>query len=56
MSEGKEEILDETDSMKNSTLHIETGECFCPECKKGRKHYVQILDVDRYINTLSDWD
>jgi hypothetical protein len=56
MSEIEEDIIDETTTAKASSLHIESNECGCPECKKGKKHYVQILDMDRYVNALNDWD
>ena len=52
----EEEIIDETESTDNSSLHIESVECCCPECQKGKKHDVQILDIDRYVNALNDWD
>ena len=50
------EIIDETESIDASSLHIESAECCCPDCIKGKKHYVQILDMDRYINALNDGD
>lgn len=49
-----EKTLDEVDSLEDSTLHIESAECCCPDCQKGMKHYVQILDLDRYVNALND--
>lgn len=36
--------------------HVNTCDCCCPDCKSGRKHYVQIIDVDTYIQNLNDWD
>lgn len=39
-----------------STLHTDSEQCQCPECDKNRKRYIQIIDVDRYVNALSDWD
>lgn len=24
--------------------------------KREKKHYIQILDMDRYVNALNDWD
>ena len=56
MYEMKEEIEEEVDASEVASLHIESAECCCPECQKGKKHYVQILDIDRYINALNDWD
>lgn len=43
----------ETDT---SVLHIESDNCQCPECDKLRKRYIQIIDVDKYVNALNDWD
>lgn len=56
MPELEEDIIDKTDTIEISSLHIESSECSCLECQKGKNHYVQILDMDRYINALNDWD
>ena len=41
----------------NETVeHTNSKECQCAECLCGRKQYVQIIDVDRYIGNLNDWD
>lgn len=37
------------------SLHTESMTCNCVECQDKRK-YVQIIDVDLYIDTLNDWD
>ena len=39
-----------------SIEHTDLDECQCAECQCGKKHYVQIIDVDRYIDNLNDWD
>lgn len=39
----------------NTTLHIDAQECDCEECQ-NKQRYVQIIDVDRYIDDLNDWD
>lgn len=39
-----------------SSLHIESNECECPDCRCGKRYYIQIIDIDRYINALSDKD
>lgn len=41
---------------ETSVLHVESYNCQCPECDKLRKRYIQIIDVDKYVNTLNDWD
>lgn len=51
MEEQEESIDTET-----SVLNIELDKCQCPECDKNRKRYIQIIDEDRYVNTLNDWD
>ncbi len=56
MSEKEEEMLDESCEAETSSLHIKSDECNCPDCQKRKKHYIQILDIDRYINALNDWD
>lgn len=51
----KEEI--EVDSEdKDSIEHINSDECQCAECQCAKKRYVQIIDVDKYIDNLNDWD
>ncbi len=45
-----------TSEEENTSLHIEALECNCAECRNRKKHYVQIIDMDRYINALNDWD
>ncbi|MBD5420036.1 MAG: hypothetical protein HDR47_02240 [Bacteroides sp.] len=49
---------EQEDSFETNTsvLHIESDNCQCPECAKNRKCYIQIIDVDKYVNALSDWD
>lgn len=56
MFEIEEEILDESCESEVPLLHTDSDECSCPECQKGKKHYVQIIDIDRYVNALNDWD
>ncbi|MBD5427534.1 MAG: hypothetical protein HDR38_08325 [Treponema sp.] len=41
---------------ETSVLHVESDNCQCPECDKLRKRYIQIIDVDKYVNALNDWD
>lgn len=45
MFEIEEEILDESCEAEVSSQHTGSDECSCPECQKGKKHYVQILDL-----------
>lgn len=56
MFEIEEEILDESSDAEIPSQHTDSDECSCPECQKGKKHYIQILDIDRYVNALNDWD
>lgn len=49
-----EEIEIEEETL--SVLHIDGSKCDCPECRSGRKHYIQILDTERYVEHLNDWD
>ena len=48
-----EVMIDKADTTTISSLHIESGECSCPECQNGRKHLVQILYIDRYVTALN---
>lgn len=49
-----EEIESGEESISN--LQIENSDCDCPQCRNGRKHYNQILDIERYVEHLNDWD
>lgn len=46
----------ETGEENLSVLHIDGSNCDCPECLNCRKHYIQILDMERYVEHLKDWD
>lgn len=50
----EEEIEEEKST--NETIHIQSNTCNCAECQGKRNKYVAILDVDRYIESLNDWD
>lgn len=39
-----------------SVLHIGGSNCDCPECRSVRKNYIQILDIEQYVEHLNDWD
>ena len=47
-----EEILDRY----NPTLHYDNAECQCEGCTKKKDRYVRIIDVDRFVDNLNDWD
>ncbi len=52
-------IMEEENGQKQSTtetIPIQSNTCNCPECQEKRSKYVAILDVDRYIESLNDWD
>ncbi len=51
MEDGFEEIEPETESN-----HSQSDNCDCAECRKNRNKYVSVLDIDRYIESLNDWD
>ena len=46
----------EEEQSKVETIHIQSNTCNCAECQEKRSKYVTILDVDRYIDSLNDWD
>ncbi len=50
-----EEDTEQSD-IEIETIHIQSDNCDCRECQKARNKYVAILDVDRYIESLNDWD
>lgn len=37
-------------------LHTNSQECNCSACKKQKQHYIQILNVEQYVEQLNDWD
>lgn len=39
-----------------TSLHISSQECNCPDCKKQKQHYIQILNMEEYVEHLDDWD
>ena len=47
-----EEILDRD----NRLLHNDNVECQCEGCIKKKDRYVRIIDVDRFVDNLNDWD
>ena len=50
----EEEIEEEKSTI--GTIHIQSDTCNCSECQEKRSKYVAIFDVDRYIESLNDWD
>ena len=46
----------EQDNPDIETIHIQSKDCNCTSCLEKRNKYIQILDVDRYIESLNDWD
>ena len=51
-----EEELENSSKFDDSIEQIESEECQCAECQCAKRRYVQIIDVDRYVNGLNDWD
>lgn len=50
----EEDIEEEKSTIE--TIHIQSDNCNCSECQEKRSKYVAIFDVDRYIESLNDWD
>ena len=46
----------ETGEEELSVIHIDDSKCDCPKCRSDRNHYIQILDMERYVEHLNDWD
>ena len=46
----------EEEQPKVETIHIQSSTCNCAECQEKRSKYIAVLDVDRYIESLNDWD
>lgn len=56
-----EEEFEVDSESKDSIEHLSSdecqcAECQCAECQCAKKRYVQIIDVDKYIDNLNDWD
>lgn len=52
-------IMEEEIEEEKSTIdivHIQSDTCNCSECQEKRSKNITILDVDRYIESLNDWD
>lgn len=50
-----EEVIEQEQST-TETIHIQSNTCNCSECQEKRGNYIAVLDVDRYIESLNDWD
>ena len=50
------EVEEESKDTETSVRHINSEKSQCPECDENRKRYIQIIDVDKYVNTLNDLD
>lgn len=50
------EEYSEEEQSQGETIHIQSNTCNCTECQKKRSKYIAILDVDRYVESLNDWD
>ena len=48
----KQEWFDEDASDPQSS----TSQCQCEECMKAKDRYVRIIDMDRLVDNLNDWD
>lgn len=49
--------IETTDYQESEVVeHVNTCDCDCPDCMSGRNHYVPVVDVDAYLQTLNDWD
>lgn len=46
----------EEEQSKVENIHIQSNTCNCVECQEKRSMYITVLDVDRYIESLNDWD
>lgn len=49
--ENEEEISEE----QPVAVHVDNADCQCQECREKRK-YVTIVDIDRFVASLPDWD
>lgn len=50
----EEDIEEEKSTIE--TFHIQSDNCNSSECQEKCSKYVAIFDVDRYIESLNDWD
>lgn len=41
---------------EDSPEHINSDECCCPDCVKEKSPYIQIIDIERAVDNLDDWD
>lgn len=46
----------EEEQVNIEPIHIQSNTCNCVECQEKRSKFITVLDVDRYIESLNDWD
>lgn len=49
-------MAEENIEYQDSVRHDMSNECKCPECKRTKSPYIQIFDVDSFVDNLEDWD
>lgn len=37
-------------------LHKNNNECQCVRCKEEQNRYLQLINLDRIVENLNDWD
>ena len=47
-----EDCLD-SDSLN---FHNDTTECQCEDCTNKKDQYVRVVDIDKFVDNLKDWD
>lgn len=48
----EEENLEKQDSDRDKM----SNDYKCPECKRTKFPYIQIIDIDSFVDKLEDWD
>ena len=49
-------MIEDNLDRENCNLHNDIVECQCEGCIKKKDRYVRIIDVDRFVDNLNDWD
>ena len=49
-------MIEDNLDRENCNLHNDIAECQCEGCTKKKDRYVRIIDVDRFVDNLNDWD
>lgn len=51
-----ESTEEEISEIETEIVCIQSENCQCEECQKQKRKYISVFDIDRYVESLNDWD